>query len=171
LLHAGFRPFFLGAALWSATALGLWLGALMGHVTLPIALDPVAWHAHEMIFGFAAAAVGGFLLTAIPNWTGRLPIQGAPLAVLVLAWLAGRVAVVLSGLIGAVPAAIVDLSYLVLLLLALVREIVAGRNWRNVPLLAAAAAAWIGAFLLFAVVYARSLLTPKISLPAHVGVH
>jgi uncharacterized protein involved in response to NO len=134
LLHAGFRPFFLGAALWSAIALGLWLGVLMGQVMLPIALDPVAWHAHEMIFGFAAAAVGGFLLTAIPNWTGRLPIQGGPLAVLALAWLAGRVAVVLSALIGAVPAAVADLSYLVLLLLALVREIVAGRNWRNLPM-------------------------------------
>ena len=81
-LQEGFRPFFLGAALWSALALCLWLGNLAGHVALPTAFDALTWHGHEMIFGFAVAAVSGFLLTAIPNWTGRLPLQGGPLAVL-----------------------------------------------------------------------------------------
>jgi uncharacterized protein involved in response to NO len=57
--------------------------------------DPVAdrvaaigWHAHEMTFGFAAATVAGFMLTAIPNWTGRMPLQGVWLGLLVLAWFA-----------------------------------------------------------------------------------
>jgi uncharacterized protein involved in response to NO len=137
LFQEGFRPFFLGAALWSALALGLWLGVIAGHITLSTALDPITWHGHEMIFGFAAAAVGGFLLTAIPNWTGRMPLQGWALAVLVLTWLAGRVAVTCSSTLGALPAAAIDLSFLVLLLLAVLREIVVGRNWRNVPMPAA----------------------------------
>lgn len=137
LLQEGFRPFFLGAALWSALALCLWLGSLAGHVALPTSFDPLAWHGHEMIFGFAAATVGGFLLTAIPNWTGRLPLQGAPLAVLALTWLAGRAAVAVSAWIGALPAAAIDLAFLVLLLMAVLREIAAGRNWRNLPMPAA----------------------------------
>jgi uncharacterized protein involved in response to NO len=137
LFREGFRPFFLGAASWSALALGLWLGVLTGHVTLPTVLDPLAWHSHEMIFGFAAAAAGGFLLTAIPNWTGRMPLQGRARAVLALSWLAGRVAVACSATLGALPAAAIDLSFLTLLLLAVLREIVVGRNLRNLPMPAA----------------------------------
>lgn len=76
LLQQGFRPFFLVAAFWSAAAMALWLLLLEGHVALPSRFDPLSWHAHEMLFGYAAAAVAGFLLTAIPNWTGRLPVCG-----------------------------------------------------------------------------------------------
>jgi uncharacterized protein involved in response to NO len=133
-LQEGFRPFFLGAALWSALALCLWLGSLVGHVALPTAFDALTWHGHEMIFGFAVAAVSGFLLTAIPNWTGRLPLQGGPLAVLALTWLAGRAAVTVSAWIGAPLAAAVDLAFLILLLMAVLREVAAGRNWRNLPM-------------------------------------
>jgi uncharacterized protein involved in response to NO len=82
------------------------------------------------------AVVAGFLLTAIPNWTGRLPIQGTPLLVLVLAWVAGRIAVTFSGAIGWLPAALVDAGFLALLAAAAAREIIAGRNWRNLKILA-----------------------------------
>jgi uncharacterized protein involved in response to NO len=75
--------------------------------------------------------VTGFLLTAIPNWTGRLPIQGTPLLTLVVVWLAGRVAVTLSAEIGWLPAAIIDVGFLVLVVAATSREIVVGKNWRN----------------------------------------
>ena len=75
--------------------------------------------------------VTGFLLTAIPNWTGRLPIQGMPLLILVAVWLAGRVAVTFSAEIGWLPAAIVDVGFLALVVAAAAREIVAGKNWRN----------------------------------------
>jgi uncharacterized protein involved in response to NO len=75
--------------------------------------------------------VTGFLLTAIPNWTGRLPIQGMPLLTLVVVWLAGRVAVTFSAEIGWLAAAIIDVGFLILVVAAAAREIVAGKNWRN----------------------------------------
>src|SRR6185369_14194485 len=106
MFSAGFRPFFLLAGLWSAIAVPVWLCVYSGAVALPSALPPAAWHAHEMVFGFAFASVAGFLLTAIPNWTGRLPLRGWPLAALAFLWLAGRAAVLLSGVIGALPAAL-----------------------------------------------------------------
>lgn len=136
LLSQGFRPFFLFAGLWSALALGAWLAALAVGVGLPMAFDPVAWHMHEMIFGFAVAAVAGFLLTAIPNWTGRLPLQGLPLAVLAALWLAGRVAMAWPALPPAALAA-VDLAFLAALTAACLREVLAGRNWHNLPIIAA----------------------------------
>jgi len=68
----GFRPFFLAAGLWAAFGVLLWLPQYMGLVTLPTHFSALDWHIHEMLYGYVAAAVGGFLLTAIPNWTGRL---------------------------------------------------------------------------------------------------
>jgi uncharacterized protein involved in response to NO len=136
VLGAGFRPFFLLAGLWAAIAVPLWLAELDGHATLPTAFDPVIWHGHEMLFGFAQAAIAGFLLTAVPNWTGRLPIQSWRLRVLALLFVAGRVAVACSAEIGPAAAAI-DLAFPLLLLATLAREVVAGHNWRNLPMLGA----------------------------------
>jgi uncharacterized protein involved in response to NO len=123
LLRQGFRPFFLGAGGWALAAMALWIAILQGSFSLPTAFDPVAWHVHEMLFGFVVAAIAGFLLTAIPNWTGRMPLQGAPLAVLVGVWVAGRLAVGVSAWIGAGVAAILDLAFLALLLGVVLREI------------------------------------------------
>ena len=134
LFRDGFRPFFLAAGVWAAVAVPLWLLVFQGTLSVPTAFDFVAWHAHEMIFGFAAAVIAGFLLTAVPNWTGRLPLRGLPLALLFATWLAGRVAVAGSAAVGALPAAAIDLAFLVVLLAVALREIVAGRNWRNLPL-------------------------------------
>lgn len=136
VLSAGFRPFFLLSGLSAAIAVPIWLAVLGGHAALPTAFDPVSWHAHEMLFGFAQAAMAGFLLTAVPNWTGRMPIQGWGLGALALLFVAGRVAVACSARLGPVAAA-VDLVFPLALLAALAREVVAGRNWRNMPMLAA----------------------------------
>jgi uncharacterized protein involved in response to NO len=137
ILSAGFRPFFLGSSLWAAAAIPLWLAAYAAGLAVPTLLPPVVWHVHEMVFGYAAATVAGFLLTAIPNWTGRMPLQGMPLAALVGLWAIGRLAVLISGAIGAPLAAIADLSFPLVFLLVVAREILAGRNWRNLPMLAA----------------------------------
>lgn len=134
LLKEGFRPFFLGAGLWAAVALTLWLLQFQGTLELPTLMAPMSWHIHEMLYGFVGATLGGFLLTAIPNWTGRMPLQGWPLALLAGSWLAGRLAVLTSAWIGAGPAAAVDLAFLALLLGVVLREILAGKNWRNLPM-------------------------------------
>lgn len=121
LFSYGFRPFFLGAAVYAILIMVVWLAWLGAQVfweapwTLPVAGSPFAWHAHEMIFGFAVAAIAGFLLTAIPNWTGALPLSGFPLAVLFLAWLAGRIAMAVSGLLAPALVAVVDIAFLPLL--------------------------------------------------------
>ncbi|HUC67695.1 MAG TPA: NnrS family protein, partial [Stellaceae bacterium] len=147
LLSAGFRPFFLGAAIWAALAIPLWLALYANEIGLPSTLAPLIWHAHEMIFGFAMAAVAGFLLTAIPNWTGRMPLQGGPLAILVLLWASGRIAVLFSAAIGAPAAAIVDLAFPMVFLAVVARELLAGRNGRNLPMLGALLLLLIGNLL------------------------
>jgi uncharacterized protein involved in response to NO len=100
-------------------------------------LHTMAWHAHEMVFGFGLAAVAGFLLTAIPNWTGRPPLRGAALAALAALWIAGRVALLVSYAIGAVPAALLDLLFGATLIAIVAHELIAGRNRRNLPIAAA----------------------------------
>ena len=136
LFSYGFRPFFLGAALWSAAVILLWVRQFFGEISLSLAMNPLDWHMHEMLYGYVAAVIAGFLLTAIPNWTGRLPVCGLPLAGLALLWLAGRLAILLSATIGATVAAVIDISFLATLAAVALREIVAGRNWRNLRVLA-----------------------------------
>jgi uncharacterized protein involved in response to NO len=147
LFSAGFRPFFLAAALWAALAIPLWLLSFAGETDIGTVLPPVLWHAHEMVFGYGVATVAGFLLTAIPNWTGRMPLQGGPLEILVVLWLTGRFAVLFSAWIGPGPVAILDLAFPVVFLVVVAREIIAGRNWRNLPMMAALGLLLIGNLL------------------------
>ena len=135
LFSYGFRPFFLGGALWAALGVILWLPQYFGELSLPTAFTPLDWHVHEMLYGYVAAIVAGFLLTAIPNWTGRLPVNGYPLAGLGALWLAGRVAVAGSAIWGAELAAVIDVAFLATLAAVALREIVAGKNWRNLRVL------------------------------------
>src|SRR5262245_23035153 len=109
-LSYGFRPFFLGAAVWSALARLFWLPQDFGHLALPTAFPRLDWHIHEVVYGYVAAAVAGFLLTAIPNWTGRFPVNGYPLAALFALWLLGRIAVAGSAIWGVLLAAVIDVS-------------------------------------------------------------
>ncbi len=135
LFSYGFRPFFLGGAVWSVVCIGLWLPLFMGFLSLHSAYAPLDWHIHEMLYGYVAAVIGGFLLTAIPNWTGRLPISGVPLMALATLWLAGRIAILLSSYLGVLLAAVVDMAFLATLAAVATREIIAGRNWRNLRVL------------------------------------
>lgn len=134
LFRNGFRPFFLAAGLWAVAAMAVWIVVLLTGADLPSRFDPLTWHIHEMLFGFAMAAAAGFLLTAIPNWTRRLPVSGAPLQALAGLWLLGRAACLFSALLPPWLAALADLAFPAALAGVVAREIVAGRNWRNVPM-------------------------------------
>lgn len=136
ILSYGFRPFFLFGAIYAGAAVPFWLAMLSGPVELPIGFAPRDWHVHEMLFGYVPAVVAGFLLTAVPNWTGRFPIHGKPLAVLFSTWVAGRIAVCSSAWIGWIATASIDAAFLLLLAAAAAREIVAGRKWNNLKVVA-----------------------------------
>jgi uncharacterized protein involved in response to NO len=131
ILSYGFRPFFLGASIYAAMAVPLWLWMLRSSIAPAGPFTGVAWHAHEMIFGYLGAVMAGFILTAVPNWTGRLPLSGAPLALLFALWIAGRVAC--FAVSSPIAATVLDLAFPVALSAAVWREVLAGNNWRNAP--------------------------------------
>lgn len=136
LFSYGFRAFFLGAAVWACGAMGLWIFALTGRLDLAEGYGAAAWHQHEMLFGFASAVLAGFLLTAVPNWTGRLPVSGRPLILLFSLWVIGRVAMLAPQLTGNLWAAGIDSVFLPTLLFICVREIVAGKKWADLKVVA-----------------------------------
>jgi uncharacterized protein involved in response to NO len=143
LFSYGFRPFFLFGAAWAALTVPLWALSAAG-IGPDLGRD---WHIHEMLFGFVAAVVAGFLTTSIPNWTGRMPVIGAPLALLTSVWGAGRIAMLFRDSLGPITA-VIDCAFLVVFAAVVWREVLSGRNWRNlgvcvlVSLLAAANAAF-----------------------------
>lgn len=140
LFSYGFRPFFLGGALWAIAAMGLWIGTVTGVMTFAEEYGPHHWHAHEMLFGYSSAVLAGFLLTAVPNWTGRLPVSGWPLFFLFLLWLSGRLVFLVSERTGITAAVAVDALFLPALLLICVREVVAGRKWKDLKVITGLAA-------------------------------
>ena len=135
-LSWGFRPFFLSAALWALLGMALWVPMLRGLFSLPSAFDPVSWHAHEALFGYLGAVLAGFLLTAVPNWTDRPPLAGWPLLGLLALWVLGRFAIAVSEYLAPWAVAAIDISCLVVLGFYVLREIVIGRNWRNLVVIA-----------------------------------
>ncbi|WP_296473654.1 NnrS family protein [Roseinatronobacter sp.] len=135
LLSYGFRPFFLLSGIWACFAMVFWLMLLAGLETLPIAFAPTEWHVHSFVFGYLSAVIAGFLLTAVPNWTGRLPVVGWPLAGLVGLWVLGRMATMVGASWPVALFAVADLALPVTLIGFLAREIATGRNWRNLPVL------------------------------------
>ena len=135
LFSYGFRPFFLGAGLWAIAAMSLWIAAITGHIEIGGDYGAPNWHAHEMLFGFASAVLAGFLLTAVPNWTGRLPVSGWPLFALFALWCAGRAVLLVPDAVGVTTAAIIDALFLPVLLAICTREVVAGRKWKDLKVL------------------------------------
>ena len=143
ILALGFRPFFLLAGLSAVALIALWMLVWMGRLPATGAYyGTVGWHSHEMLFGYAAAVIAGFLLTAVRNWTGIDTPSGVPLAALALLWLAGRVGALLP-LPGWAIAA-VDLAFLPAVAIALYPALLRGKNRVNrlfLPLLGAMAIA------------------------------
>jgi uncharacterized protein involved in response to NO len=131
ILTNGFRPFFLLGSVWAGIAMIIWIMALSGSASPPSRFDPISWHAHAFVFGYLSAIIAGFLLTAVPNWTGRLPVVGWRLAALAGLWTIGRAAVFASAHLSAAMAAALDLLFPIALGLLIFREIFAGKNWRN----------------------------------------
>ena len=131
LFSYGFRPFFLFASAWGALVVPLWMASLVLNGGLIAGQDGRAWHIHEMLFGFLSGIIAGFLLTAVPNWTGRLPVTGPRLAGLFSLWAAGRLASLLP--IGQPIAMLIDCSFLVVFAAVIWREVLAGGNLRNLP--------------------------------------
>lgn len=136
----GYRPFFALAGIYGAGFIALWLTVLRGVLPAPAWLDPFLWHGHEMVFGFASAAIAGFLLTASPVWTGVTPVTGRRLAALAGLWLAGRVAMLAAGVLPNAAVAAVDLVFLPALGVALAPALLGpGRRRHGVFLLVLAA--------------------------------
>jgi uncharacterized protein involved in response to NO len=133
---AGFRPFFLLAGVDSIAVVATWLLAFYRPQAWPeTAILPMYWHAHEMLFGFVAAAMAGFLLTAVPNWTGRGPYAGKPLIALTLIWLAGRIALLPVLDVPRSAAAAIDLLFFPALVAALAPPLIRARKVRNMAFL------------------------------------
>lgn len=135
LFSYGFRPFFLAAGLWAIAAMALWIGALAAGWAVGGSYGGPWWHAHEMLFGYSSAALAGFLLTAVPNWTGRLPVSGTPLIVLFAVWCAGRLVLLAPDVLGLLSSILIDAAFLPLLLAICAREIIAGRKWKDLKIL------------------------------------
>lgn len=136
LFEYGFRPFFLLAGLQAVIAMLAWMAVLQGRLRLgglATTLPGFYWHGHEMLFGFVLAVIAGFLLTAMPNWTGSQPLRRAPLAALVALWLASRVAA-WYGATG--PwVAVIDLAFPAVLIGIVAVTLGRARAWRNMILI------------------------------------
>lgn len=142
LFEYGFRPFFLLAGLYAVAIVPAWLYLYAYSAATFGSLPAMYWHSHEMLYGFVGAAIAGFLLTAVPSWTGARGFAGTPLYVLVAAWIAGRLAM---ATVGAVPfwiTALAELSLLALLAGYLIPPLVRSQN-RNMPMLAVIGVLWL----------------------------
>ncbi|MFN3938655.1 MAG: NnrS family protein [Gemmobacter sp.] len=153
LFSAGHRVFFLSAGLYAIFAMLVWMVWLGVHAAggmvsaMPFAPPPHLWHAHEMVFGYPAAAIGGFFLTAVPNWTGARAARHVFIATAAGLWLAGRVAVWFSGDLPAPLVAAVDLAFLPLLAAKIVTQLMRRPKPQNLMFLGVLALIWAGNLL------------------------
>lgn len=129
-LQDSFRPFYLAGAVFAALAVPLWLGMWYHGYFMP-SLPPLLWHMHEMVFGFAVAIIVGFLFTAARNWTGLPLPAGAPLALVFLLWMAGRIGMFFA--YGRVTA-VVDSLLLVTVASVLAQRFIRARSVSSMPL-------------------------------------
>ncbi len=138
----GFRPFFLLAGIQAVVSVCAWLWLYRGGMAPLAALPPQYWHVHEMIYGFIVAAIAGFMLTAVPSWTGTRGFAGRPLQLLVFLWLAGRVAFMFANSIPFWVLAVLELAFLPALIVTLSPSLLRTIN-RNTPLLLVLLVIWL----------------------------
>lgn len=143
LFQKGFRPFFLLAAVFAAVIVPLWMVVLSGKLSFGSYLGPIAWHAHEMVFGFSAAVIAGFLLTAASNWTQRTTATGLHLAALCALWVAGRTALFSAAWLPGAAVMTLNLVFLPALAITLARPLLAASNKRNYAFIGLLAALWL----------------------------
>ena len=135
LLNLGFRPFFLGAALFAVVSMLFWMGVYVFHQPLPITgISIFQWHSHEMIHGFAMAVIAGFLLTAVRNWTGVQTLYGFALLGLLTLWLLPRVLFLLGTPLLFV-AGFFDLLFALCLIGSIVYPIVKVKQWKQLGII------------------------------------
>jgi uncharacterized protein involved in response to NO len=166
LFAYGFRPFFLASGIFALVVVPVWLWVYSSG-GMPIkAMPPQIWHAHEMLFGFVAAAITGFLLTAVPNWTGHRGFAGTPLVILTLVWAAGRFGLAFAQVLPMPFVILLELAFLPLLASFLAPTILRTRN-RNIAMLGILAALWLAdAFFMLAIVRVDHALASKALLGA-----
>ena len=133
-LSYAFRPFFLLNGLFAIVVIAIWLLTLHGAGPAPAGTNMLYWHGHEMVVGFAMAAIAGFVLTAVATWTGRRPLQGTLLGLLVFSWLLGRLLMLIAAWLPYWLVAAVDTVFPLLLLMLVAREVVGGKSRRNYPI-------------------------------------
>lgn len=142
LFDYGFRPFFLLAGVYALAVVPIWIYFYAHSATSFGSLPPMYWHSHEMLYGFVAAAIAGFLLTAVPSWTGARGFAGTPLRLLVGCWFVGRIAMATIGTVPFWITAVAELSMLALLAGLLLPPLARSQN-RNMPLLAVLGVLWL----------------------------
>ncbi|MCB1692361.1 MAG: NnrS family protein [Pseudomonadales bacterium] len=170
LFSYGFRPLFLctvGAAIF---LIAWWVGVWFALVPAPVpTMNPVAWHGHEMLFGMVGSAIGGFLLTAVANWTRRPPVSGLPLALIVGTWLLARLVFAYDFDLSPIERALVDVSYWILLAAYMANEVIRGRSYRNIGIVGVLTVfALLCGFFHFDAIFGTTLGSALISLHATV---
>ena len=165
----GFRPFFLLAGVYAAVGMSAWLWTYPTGLSLFRSLPPQLWHSHEMLFGFIGAAVAGFVLTAVPSWTGSRGFAGAPLITLVILWLAGRIAFAFFDALPLIVVISAEVLFLPAVMVTIAPSLFRTRN-RNVVLLLVIAAFWAADLVFLYAVHAGDVVTASAALRAGIDV-
>lgn len=143
LLAYPFRVFFFLSALWAVVTVPLWMVMLMTSFRLPLPLNTLDWHQHELLFGWLQAAIAGFLLTAVCVWTKTERLHGAGLLALAGVWIAGRAVMLVGGHLPYFLVMAVTLAFLPLVMLDAGRRIVAAQAWRQLIVLCVLGLLWL----------------------------
>ncbi|WP_047539684.1 NnrS family protein [Methylotenera versatilis] len=150
LFDLGFRPFFLGASIFSIVSLSLWMAIYaLGFEFNLENIRPSQWHAHEMLYGYAFAVIAGFLLTAVKNWTGIQTLHGKPLLALFMLWVSARLIMLINPTL-MIWAALFDAAFMLGLSAAIAIPIVKVKQWRQLGVLTKVAMLGVGNIAFYA---------------------